>query len=730
MRSLPTAFLAVAAICLVTPIAKADRFVVDTGHIGAVRAMAISGDGDRLVTVGDDGSVREFDIDTGRLVRMLQASPFRLIDLAVHPTKPRVAVVESDSVSLFYLSVWDMERKERLYSIRLGEKPISIGFSPGGTYLVYTRADWNSLVVLNADRGTEIRKSGVSTTPRFPGFGIVGGFFISDTERTLVTYLTSGSIQYRDMETGELKPDTTRIPTIKDISDLVFLVDGWHAIGEVSGEVVAINLVTGRKVASFAAPGIDGIAVDRRTGEVLLLLRDAAGKLSMSLLAFQSDQFIERYSLYQPPRGETISSLLLDNRTVFSAATTGTMYRQTRYQAEPTLYSRNRLADVHDILPGESTIIAAADRFLTVNFEIRIGAKPGIIVYSQPNPLSTPIDASMDPQATAVQDSTISPPLSPTSVPTDDPTVTDPLPEADSPVEPEAPTSYIRLDDTSRMTLRAVSDGRHLLFDRDGSSGLIAYFDPVSGSIEPIPPFIEPPIASLVVRGFDTLSLDSSGTLRITNLFSQTDSYLSNIPGLRTAVFGDEPFIIAAGRRGAVTRSTVLRIDTDTFETVPISTQSSITYSIAYDSNDGSLYAVGIVGTSSPPRTVFTRHWGSNLERSETIYSIDGEFFDASVAAENGVVFASIGGVNLLKRRGSRTFAELQGRAIPESVAVDGDYLYARNRDSSITLWQAKTGTLLADFYTLENDAWAAISSDDTLLASSRNAASLIRRYE
>ncbi len=219
---------------LVGATAYSDAYLVDSGHIGRINDMELVRDEDVLVTAGNDGTVRLFDSVSGTLQSMAQVSAHPLIHLAVHPDLERVAVVESDSVSIHYLTVWDLKESRRMYSLRLEDVPLRLAYSPQGSYLVYLRTDLESVVFLDADRGTEIYHPGSRSDPLIPGDGIVESFLNSNSELTLVSYYKSGIIQYRDITNGELKG--TRINTLRDMSDLHFVGDNpRRAVGILRG---------------------------------------------------------------------------------------------------------------------------------------------------------------------------------------------------------------------------------------------------------------------------------------------------------------------------------------------------------------------------------------------------------------------------------------------------------------------------------------------------------------
>ena len=200
---------------------------------------------------------------------------------------------------------------------------------------------------------------------------------------------------------------------------------------------------------------------------------------------------------------------------------------------------------------------------------------------------------------------------------------------------------------------------------------------------------------------------------------------------MRTAIFGDAPFIIASGQRSGVPQTTTLLINSDTLETVPLANTSTLTFALAFDAENGVLYSANINRNVSPSRTEILMHTAPSFEDTELVFSVEGEFFDASIDTKRGVVFLSVGGEEVVKTRGSRRFERIErANAIPRSVSIYGDWLFSLNRDSSISLWQVGTKEHVATFYLTENGGWVAIGGDGELIDASTEGREYIVGYE
>ncbi|HOV64948.1 MAG TPA: hypothetical protein PLG43_13830, partial [Spirochaetia bacterium] len=125
---------------------KEDKeYVVNTGHKGKIFAVRTDASRNIIVSGGEDGTIQVWDGLTLKPKTILRLSNLSIRKIALHPELPQVAVIESDNISIFTLSVWDYERKKKLFSIALNELPLFLEYSPAGSFILYSRADWKSL---------------------------------------------------------------------------------------------------------------------------------------------------------------------------------------------------------------------------------------------------------------------------------------------------------------------------------------------------------------------------------------------------------------------------------------------------------------------------------------------------------------------------------------------------------------------------------------------------------
>jgi WD40 repeat protein len=91
--------------------------VVLQGHAGAVTGLAFSGDGQRLISTGGDGTLRVWDT-RGEIMRTIESATGRPTAMAIEGA--RVAIGHEDGT----VEVWDLEAVQRVDFFRRNQAPI------------------------------------------------------------------------------------------------------------------------------------------------------------------------------------------------------------------------------------------------------------------------------------------------------------------------------------------------------------------------------------------------------------------------------------------------------------------------------------------------------------------------------------------------------------------------------------------------------------------------------
>ena len=169
------------------PINRAPAEIILSGHEQGARDIAFSPDGKQVVSVGADGTLRQWNVATGQELktRAVDASPEAI---AYSPTGRHIAMGGSKVISL-----WSAETDELVYEWPTSRQVWCLGFSGDGRRLLAGAV--NGLKLLDVETGREILSK---EAPQ----GIMGAVFSADGRRVVTLTNQTGRIDLWDVESG------------------------------------------------------------------------------------------------------------------------------------------------------------------------------------------------------------------------------------------------------------------------------------------------------------------------------------------------------------------------------------------------------------------------------------------------------------------------------------------------------------------------------------------------
>ncbi len=622
--------------------AESPRAVVNSGHNGRISEIIYSEKYDRLISCGTDGRIIVSDPSSGTALHSFQVSGLPLKMIAANPEEQEIAIIETDDKDNRRLSVWNWRRETEMFSTEIRKTPLFLNYSSKGNFIYYGVADWKSLTFLDSENGEVLPYLTES-------FGIISAAFTSATEKTLLTYNPSGTIQYWDIQTGDEKGS---IRTIPNLTAIRFNKSGRFISASNGKKLILLDMTTGRALSSADIENIQYTAISNEQNLISCCYIED-NEIMYSQWNFTSSVLSAR-SLARKLDTATVSGLTYGKNTVYLSDDSGRITAVT--PGKTVVISENRMAPVSDIAANaDALVLTAGDQILTMPISyieaIAYSARAGYnrsMLYE--NPFSNTAGIS--------------------------------------PAE----------------------EGSFILYDKQYSEKPPVYFDPVYGFGEDLEN-TQNGINSITARDGRILSLDTEGLCSITNAGSGEMEYQYSSFGLKTVTFINDGKLIAGRTKTDIVFTPLLHINPATGETVPINDNNIHTFTIDYDNVTRTLYSLGIEEKHNTLRTVLKAHRGSSFEKTETILAFRGENPDAAFVVDpaDSSIYTTLGygEITLLSWNGFTSLEKTDH--IPGKLVIHGDYLFSLNTDLSVSVFNKNTGRAALELYLFDDYSWLAV---------------------
>lgn len=486
--------------------------------------------------------------------------------------------------------------------------------------------------------------------------GLVNYLLFSTSETTVVAYTPgSGTFNYVNVRTGQ---EARNVRSVRDLEHISILSERKrNAVAKSADELVVVDIYTGELQDSRFMPGIESIAVDRETGTIAVLTREQ-GEIGFSTWRF-SDGFLSRRFLTLRELDENLTTMAYHDGQIVSGHSDGAIYQYSRFGGSRRLIADYSLAAVHDLeIHAGRAYLSLPERILTITsdlFSVSVGDTVRYVsTDTDENPFSTTVG------------------------------------------------------------LQPINTGEIVVWTDDGRRAAFTFLT----DQEQVFDDFATPLVELRSHEDTVLALERNGSLKRIDPLTLGVEFAYAAVGIQTVVETDDFGIVAGKNATGIIDSALIRIDPRTGETVGIETDPFFVYDLAAGSRE--LFSIGLERRADATHTVVSRHWGRNLERTTTIMLYPGEDLGAGlfVDPDTNDVYTTAGyeGVKIWDGRRIRQY-EASG-SIPRIVRGHGDYVYAVNRDATVTVWNKSTGESILRLYVFDDASWIAVTASGYYVAS------------
>lgn len=478
--------------------------------------------------------------------------------------------------------------------------------------------------------------------------GLVTYVLFSTSEGTAVAYSPgSGIFRYIEVRSGE---EIRSARSVRDLEHIAVLSDRKRNAAAKSGdELVVVDIYTGEERDAVFIPGIRSITVNQENGTIAVVSEDE-GRMDFSSWQF-TDGALSRRFLTLRDLDSTLSAITYHDGQIVTGTDDGSIFLYSRFGGGRRLLADYPLADILDfeVAPGRM-YLSLPGRVLSISSDIFSDERRERVGYVF--------------------------------------------------------TRSVEIELSQAVGLEPIETGEVIVWTNDGENAAFTFLEAPDQVFDEF----ETPLVNL--RGFSgtVLALERSGRLKGIDPVSLEVVFEYSAVGIQTMVVNDAYGIVAGKNAAGIIDTALIRIDPRTGETVGVETDPFFVYDLRVGEGEQELFSIGLEARADATHTVVSRHSGRNLERTTTIMLYPGEDLGAGLYVDPDTydVYTTAGfeGVKMWDGRRIRQYDAVG--SIPRAVRGYGDFIYAINRDETISVWSKETGRHVVRLYVFKDGSWIA----------------------
>ncbi len=283
----------------------------------------------------------------------------------------------------------------------------------------------------------------------------------------------------------------------------------------------------------------------------------------------------------------------------------------------------------------------------------------------------------------------------------------------------ESMDSVPNVPDREHAGLTALPSGEILIWPIDTKRDMtISRWLPQSASLINTSIQIESPIQHIHADQDQILFSTQNGNIFEYGLPAFEQRVQLHTANLQTAIHSNTNII--AGKNNSNGDTSMLIINPETLETVPINDPALMVFALETDTANNLLYSLAYVEVRGNPATVLRVHRSSSPARSRVIHRFNGEDLGAILYFDqaNERLYTNFGQNGLVYWNGSRFITIDENAKNLRAIGSAGPLVYAINTAGKLLFWNASSSQYLGELNCIDDGSWVLLSSFGSFISS------------
>lgn len=207
------------------------------------------------------------------------------------------------------------------------------------------------------------------------------------------------------------------------------------------------------------------------------------------------------------------------------------------------------------------------------------------------------------------------------------------------------------------------------------------------------------------------LEIENNGIINLYDFETKKIKQIYTGAGIQDAIISNDGFIYIAKSSAIYPNTPLLKVNIQTYETVPTDIKGNITFSLETDEDGKFIYGI-IFTDDANDKNTYVFEFNTEKQSIKNILKFDEIDTDAFTYYNNNTLFTNIG-KNLIYSyniKKNKKMAYKRSAAIPSNISQNTDYVVILNSNGSLSWAKSKNNAIIEDWYLTQDNEWTIIS--------------------